>query len=89
MDYSVDPSPGSPDATPCYINFCWYVAGTPSPAILGFPSCERLEIMRMNCANTVIQNASEPLSPAPSPTTPLLQKKPTQLGLQMILSKDS
>ena len=41
--------PGSPSAQLGQINSCWYVAETPSPAILGLPSCERLEVVKMNC----------------------------------------
>ena len=38
--------PGSPSAQPHQINSCWYVADTPGPAILGLPSCERLEVAK-------------------------------------------
>ena len=38
--------PGSPGAQPCHVNSSWYVADTPAPAILGFPSCERLKSSR-------------------------------------------
>ena len=49
--------PGSPSAQPHQVNSCWYVADTPGPAILGFPSCERLEVVKMNCAVKVIQDS--------------------------------
>ena len=49
--------PGSPGAQPHQINSSWYVADTPGPAILGLPSCERLEV-KMNCAIKVIQDTS-------------------------------
>ena len=42
--------PGSPHAQPCQINSCWYVADTPGPVILGFPSCKILKVVKMNCA---------------------------------------
>ena len=74
MDQSMDPSPGSPSATPCQINSSWYVADTSSPAILGLLSCKRLKVLKMNCTDTAIQNTPKPLSSAPAPTTPPLQK---------------
>ena len=53
----------------------WYVADTPGPAILGLPSCERLEVVKMNCAITVIQPNTKPPSPTPAPTATTV--KPT------------
>ena len=47
--------PGGPGAQPHKVNSYWYVADTPCPAILGLPSCERLAVVKMNCAITVIQ----------------------------------
>ena len=62
--------PGSLCAQPCQINSCWYVADTPGPAILGLPSCERLEVVKMNCAVQVIQDTSCLPGPTPAPPTP-------------------
>ena len=62
--------PGSSSAQPHHINSCWYVADTPSPAILGLPSCERLEVVKMNCAVKVIQGTSWLPGPTPSPPAP-------------------
>ena len=62
--------PGSPSAQPCQINSCWYVADTPGPAILELPSCERLEVVKMNCAVKVIQGTSHLPGPNPVPATP-------------------
>ena len=62
--------PGSPSAQPCQINSCWYVADTPGHAILGLPSCERLEAVKMNCAVKVIQDTSHLPGPTPAPPTP-------------------
>ena len=63
--------PGSPSAQPHQINSCWYVADTPGPAILGFPSCERLEVVKMNCVVKVIQGTSHLPGPTPAPATPM------------------
>ena len=62
--------PGSPSAQPCQINSCWYVADTPGPAILCLPSCEKLEVVKMNCAVKVIQGTSLLPGPTPAPATP-------------------
>ena len=37
-------------ARPKRIQSKWYVAGTPGPAILGLPSCERFKVITLNCA---------------------------------------
>ena len=63
---------GSPSAQPHQINSCWYVADTPGPAILGLPSCERLEVVQMNCAVKVIQDTS--WLPGPNPAPQALKK---------------
>ena len=62
--------PGSHSAQPHNINCCWYMADTPGPAILGLPSCERLEVVKMNYAVKVIQDTSCLLGPTPTPPTP-------------------
>ena len=59
---------GSPGALPHKVHSYWYVADTPGPAILGAPSCERLDVVKMNCATTVAQPDTKPPSPAPAPT---------------------
>ena len=64
--------PGSPNVQPCQINSCWYVVDTPGPAILGLPSCERLEVAKMNCAVKVIQDTS--WLPGPTPVPSALKK---------------
>ena len=68
--------PGSPSAQPFQINSCWYVADTPGPAILGLPSCKRLEVIKMNCTVKVIQDTSWLPGPTPAPPTP---KKTVQI----------
>ena len=57
--------PGSSNAQPH-----WYVADTPGPAILGLPSCERLEVVKMTCAVRIIQDTSQLSGPTPAPPTP-------------------
>ena len=54
--------PSGPGAQPHKVNSYWYVADTPSPAILGLPSCERLEVVKMNCVITVTQPDTKPPS---------------------------
>ena len=66
---------GSPGAQPCQINSCWCVADTPGPTILGFPSCERLEVVKMNCAVKVIQATPKKTVPIKS-TEDLIRKFP-------------
>ena len=61
--------PGCPGAPPHWVHLYWYVADTPSPAILGLPSCKRLAVVKMNCAITVMWPGTKPPSPAPVPTT--------------------
>ena len=78
--------PGSPSAQPHQINSCWYVADTPGPAILGLPSCERLEVVKMNCAVKVILDTSHLPGPTPAPATP---KKTVQSSLQRTSSESS
>ena len=46
--------PGCPSAQPHRVNLYWYVTDTPSPTILGLPSCTRLAVVKMNCAITVM-----------------------------------
>ena len=42
--------PGHTGAQPHWVNSYWYVADSPSPAILGLPSCKRLAVVKMNYA---------------------------------------
>ena len=62
--------PGSSSAQPDHINSCWYVGGTPGPAILRLPSCKRLEVIKMNCAVKVIQDTSQLPGPTQTPPAP-------------------
>ena len=71
--------PGGTGIRPCKINSYCYIADTPSPAILGLPSCERLAIMKMNCAVTVMQPSRKPPSPVPASTTATKVKPATVL----------
>ena len=32
------------------IHSYWYIADTPSPALLGLPACEKLAVVQVNCA---------------------------------------
>ena len=41
--------PSGPGTQPHKVNCYWYVTDTPSPAILGLPSCKRLAVVKMNC----------------------------------------
>ena len=68
-------STGGPGTQLHKVNSYWYVADTTSPAMLGLPSCERLAVVKMNCAVTVIQPNTKPPSPAPAPTATAV--KPT------------
>ena len=47
--------PGHPGAWPHWVNSYWYIADTPIPAILGLPSSEKLAVVKMNCAITIMQ----------------------------------
>ena len=61
--------PDYPGAQPHQVNSYWYVADTPGPAILGLPSSEKLAVVKMNCAITVMQPGMKPPCPAPVSTT--------------------
>ena len=39
---------GCPGAQPHRVNSYWYIMDTPSPAILGLPSCKKLAVVKMN-----------------------------------------
>ena len=60
--------PGHPGAQPCRVNSYWYIADTPSPAILGLLTCKKLAVVKMNCAITLIQPSPKPPRPAPAST---------------------
>ena len=47
--------PGFLSAQCTRLNSCWHVVDTSGPAILGAPSCKRLEVVKMSCAVKVIQ----------------------------------
>ena len=68
--------PGSPGTQPHKVNSYWYVTDTPSPTILGLPSCEKLATIKMNCTITVAQPDTKTPSPAPAPTA--TAAKPTR-----------
>ena len=63
-----------PGTQPCKVNSYWYVTDTPGPAILGLPSCEKLAVVKMNCAITVRQPGTHP---APISTTVATTKPAT------------
>ena len=69
--------PGCPGVWPHWVNSYWYVAGTPSPAILGLPSSEKLAVVKMNCAITVMWPGTKPPHPAPVSTTTMAVKPAT------------
>ena len=52
--------PGHPGAWPHGVNLYWYIADTPGPAILGLPSSEKLAVIKMNCAITVMWPGTKP-----------------------------
>ena len=64
---------GGPGTQPHKVNSYWYVADTSGPAILGLPSCRSLEVVKMNCAVTVIQPDTKPPNPAPVPTVTVVK----------------
>ena len=78
--------PGSPGAEPHQVNSCWYVADTSGPAILWLPSCDRLKVIKMNCAVKVIQDTSQLPGPLQHHQH---QRKQLQSSLQMTSSKVS
>ena len=69
--------PGHPGAWPHRVNSFWYITDTPDPTILGLSSCERLVVMKMNCAITVMWPGTKPPSPAPASTTATTAKPAT------------
>ena len=72
--------PGGPGAQPCKVNTYWYV--------LGLPSCKRLEVVKMNCAITVIQPDTKPPSPAPVPTATVAKPTAAPAAAKPIKSTD-
>ena len=54
--------PGGPGAQPYKVNSYWYVADTPGPPILGLSSCQKLVVVKMSFAITVIQPDTKPPS---------------------------
>ena len=69
--------PDSPIDQSHRVNSYWYVADITSPAILGLPSYERLAVVKMNCAITVMQPSTKPPGPAPASTTATTAKPAT------------
>ena len=43
---------GHPGTQPHWVNSYWYIADTPSPAILGLPLSKKLAVVKMNCASS-------------------------------------
>ena len=80
--------PDSPGTQPHKVNFYWDVADTPSPAILGLPSCKRLVVVKMNCAITVIQHNTKPPSPAPTHTASAVKSTAAHAAAKPIKSTD-
>ena len=74
---SITWQPGCLGAQPHWVNSYWYVADTPSPAILGLPSYKRLAVVKMNCAITVMWPGTKTPSPAPVSTTAAATKPAT------------
>ena len=54
--------PDCPGARPHRVKSYWYIADTPGPTILGLPSSEKLAVVKMNCAITVRQPCTHPVS---------------------------
>ena len=80
--------PCGPCTWPCKVNSYWYVTDTPGPAILGFPSCKRLVVLKMNCAITVIQPSTKPPSLAPAPTATVVKSTAAPAAAKPIRSTD-
>ena len=80
--------PGGPGTQPCKVNSYWYIEDTPGPAILGLPSCERLAVVKMNCAITVIQPDTKPPNPVPTPTAAMVKPTTTYTTAKSIKSTD-
>ena len=49
------------------IHSYWYVADTPSPALLGLPACEKLAVVQVNCAVKTTQPNRSLTGTAPTP----------------------
>ena len=69
--------PDCPGAWPHQVNSYWYVTYTPGPAILGLPSSEKLAVVKMNCAITVMWPSTKPPCSAPVSTTAAATKPTT------------
>ena len=91
MVHSVAPSLGSqvaPGARPHWVNSYWYVTDTPGPPILGFPSSEKLTVMKMNCAITIMQPGTKPPHPAPVSTETATKPATVPAAAKSIRSTD-
>ena len=80
--------PGGHCTQPQKVNSYWYVADTPSPAILGLPSCKRLAVVKMKCTITVIQPNTKPPSPVPAPTATTVKPATTCTAAKSTKSTD-
>ena len=58
--------PSTPGAQPHIIHSYWYIADTPSPALLGLPVCRRLAVVQVNCAVRTTQPDRSLTSAAPT-----------------------
>ena len=61
--------PDLPGSHPHRVKSYWYIVDTPGPAILGLPSSEKLEVVKMNCAITVRQPSTHPAPVSTTATT--------------------
>ena len=66
--------PDLPGDQPHRVNSYWYVTDTPGSAILGLPLGEKLAVMKMNCAITVMWPGTK--SPYPAPASTAATNKP-------------
>ena len=69
--------PGHPGAQPHWVNSYWHLTDTTGPVILGLPSSEKLAVVKMNCAITVMQPGTKPPCLVPASTTATTAKPTT------------
>ena len=58
--------PNTPWAQPHMIHSYWYIIGTPGPAPLGLPACEKLAVVQVNCAVKTTQPKRSPAGTTPT-----------------------
>ena len=58
--------PNTPGTQPCMIHLYWYIADTPGPALLGFPACEKLAVVQVNCTIKTTQPKRSPTGTTPT-----------------------